>query len=315
MISLFIEVDYNKKIQKLKIHLAKPSKQITDTISEKFNDKVSIKLGNISELDFSIPYYVEDENRNKVQNPHIDTIIEKMLLRITLDTYKEWYIIDSIEEDAEDSDLFNVKAFSLGYELKGKRVSNYTVDGINATDLLTNLLTFTNWTIGEVDALFDTMIRSFDSGADSNVLDCITKAGETFGALIVWDTDSRKVSFKDPLQQGEFRGMTVNYGRFLNSIKRTRTTDEMVTRLYIYGSDDLNIQSVNPTGQIYIENFGFFMYPFQRDENRNILNHSAFMSDDLCMAILDHEAIVEQNSQQIKNIQNDMEAKTTQLVT
>jgi phage minor structural protein len=312
---LFIDIDYNKRVQKARLHLAKPNKRIISVIDEAFNKKMSIKLGNINELDFSIPHFIENGNGEQVQNEHIDTIKEKMLIRVTLGAYKEWYIVDSIEEDGDDSDVFNVKAFSLGYENKGKRVSGYTEDSINATGLLTNLLSTSVWKIGEVDAMFDNMYRSFDSGDDSNVLDCITNAGETYGALIVWDTENRKVSFKDATKQGQFRGMTVNYGRFLSSIKRTRTTDEMVTRMYVYGSDNLSIQSVNPTGQPYIENFGYFMYPFERDANRNIINHSYFMSDELCNALLDHEELVNQNSPAILAIQQQIADENTQLIT
>lgn len=311
---MFIDIDYNKRKQQAKFHLAKPNKRVIDIIDEKFNDNMSIKLGNVNELDFSIPYQIEKDDVIII-NPHIDTIKEKMLIRVTLGTYKEWYIVDSIEEDSSDSNVFNVKAYSLPYELKGKRISGYDEDSINATELLTNLLESTIWKIDKVDAMFDEMFRSFDSGADSNVLDCIIKAGETFGALIVWDTIGRKVSFKDATKNGRFRGMTVNYGRFLNSLKRTRTTDEMVTRLYVYGNEDLSIRSVNPTGMPYIENFGYFMFPFKRDENKNVIESSYFMSDELCHALLDHEVIVAQNASRINELINQIAIKSTELVT
>jgi hypothetical protein len=311
---LFIDIDYNKRKQEAKLELAKPNKRIVDVIWEKFNDNMSIKLGNINELNFSIPYFIEDDGE-QVENPHVTSIKEKMLVRITLGSYKEWYIVDSIEEDAEDSSVFNVKAYSLGYELKGKRVSDYTEDTINATNLLTTLLSSTIWKIGTVDPMFDAMFRSFDSGSDSNVLDCVTNAGETFGALIVWDTAGRKISFKDASQNGTFKGMTVDYGRFLNSIKRTRTTDEMVTRMYVEGADGLSIQTKNPTGQRYIENFGYFMFPFVRDSNRNVVSHSDFMSDELCHALLDQQDAVDANSFAIQDLQGKIATDNTQMVT
>jgi phage minor structural protein len=312
---LFINIDYNKRKIEAKFELAKPNKRVISNIWEKFNHSINAKLGNVNELTFSIPYYIEDSNGEMIENPHVTSIMEKMYIRATLGVYKEWYIVDSIEEDADDTNVFNVTAYSIPYELKGKRVSGYTEDSINATNLLTNLLKPTIWKIGTVDAMFDVMFRSFDSGDDSNVLDCIIKAGETYGALIVWDTISRTISFKDATKNGKFRGMTVNYGKFLNSIKRTRTTDEMVTRLYVYGSDDLNIAGVNPTGQIYIENFGYFMYPFERDANKNVITSSYFMSDELCNALLDHQALVQQNGSQVLSLQSQILDYNTQMVT
>uniref|UniRef100_A0AB39C762 Tail protein n=1 Tax=Bacillus phage KoopaTroopa TaxID=3234046 RepID=A0AB39C762_9CAUD len=308
---MFIDIDYNKRLQEAKFHLAKPNKQIVSHIYERIGGEMSIKLGNINELSFSIPHFIEDQE----PNPHVDLIKEMMLIRVTMGSYKEWYVVNEIEEDGDDSDIFNVKAFSLGYELKGKQVSDYTEDAINATDLLTKLLENTVWKIGTVDAMFDVMFRSFDSGSDSNVLDCIIQAGETFGALLVWDTETRKVSFKDMSQNGTFKGMTVNYGRFLQSIKRTRTTDELTTRLYIYGSEDLSIHGVNPTGQPYIEDFSYFLYPFERDANKNVLKESYFMSNELCHAILNQQIMIAQNAPQIKSLTDDMLAKETLLLT
>lgn len=312
---MFIEIDYNKRKVESVLHLAKPSKLIIDILNEKFNDKLSIKLGNINQLNFSLPYQIDDGTGNMIPNPHVDTVAEKMLIRLTLGAYQEWYIIDSIEEDADTTDTFNVTAFSLGYELKGKRISEYTETEIDPTSLLNNLLDNTVWKVGEVDALFQQMYRSFDSGTDSNVLDCITNAGTTYGALIVWDTEARTISFKDGTQLGTWKGMTVDYGKFIQNIKRTRTTDEMTTRLWVYGSNDLTISTVNPTGQPYLENFGYFMYPFQRDANKNITSHSNFMSDDLCMALLDQQEAITNNSTQIKDLQTQIATDNTQLIT
>ena len=311
---MFIDIDYTKRPKKAKFYLAKPNKKIISHIYEKFDDKLSLKLGNINELNFSIPYFVE-ENGRMIENRHIELIKEKMLIKVVYgNSYKEWYIVDEIEESGNDKDIFNIKAFSLGYELKDKRISGYVEDAINLNDLLTNILANTLWTIGEIDPIFDNIYRSFESGENSNALECILKAAEIFGALIVWDTENRKISFKDISKNGKFRGLTVNYGKLLRSIKRQRTTDEMVTRLYVYGSDDLSIQSVNPTGKPYIEDFSYFMYPFERDENRNVIRSSYYMSDDLCHAILDHQELIQQYSPQIMSLTNQMLQKQQELV-
>lgn len=312
---MFINTDYNKRPQKSRLHLAKPNKQIISHISEKFNDSLSIKLGNINELSFSIPFQVEDVNGNLIKNKHIDSIKEKMLIRIKLGTYKEWYIVDSIEEDAEDTDTFNVTAFSLGYELKNKRISGFETESMSAKEIIETLLDGTIWQVGYIDPIFTSSYRSFESGDDSNVLDCIIQWAETFGGLLVWDSENRKVSLEKANDETkQFRGFTVSYGRLIKSVKRTRTTDEMVTRLYVYGSEDLTIHSVNPTGQGYIEDYSYFMYPFKRDSNKNVIQSSYFMSDDLCNALLDHQALVAANAPQIKNISNDLADKQTKLI-
>jgi phage minor structural protein len=307
---LFINIDYNKRPQDAKLHLAKPNKQVISIISEKMKDTVSLKLGNINELNFSIPFEIDE-----VHNKHVDLIKEKMLIRLTLGAYKEWYVVDEIDEDGDDTDIFNVRAFSLGYELKGKKSILVEEDGINATNALNKVLAQTVWSIGYVHPMFDAMFRTFDINNEANVLDCVIQIGETFGALIEWDTENRKINFQDMKANGQFRGMTVNYGRFLRSIKRSRTTDELVTRLHIKGHEGLGIHSVNPTGQGYIEDFSYFMYPFKRDVNKNVIQSSHFMSDALCHAILDHEIAVANNAPQIQSLQADLTAKETLLIT
>ena len=313
---MFIDIDYSKRAQEAKLHLAKPNKQIIDILHEKFRDTVSLKLGDINELNFSIPHQIEDEETGElIKNKHVDMIRERMLIRLTLGAYKEWYIIDKIEESGEDSDLFTVKAFSLGYELRAKKSPVFTSDEVyNATEALTKMLSETIWSIGEIDPIFDEMYRTFDISDNTNVLDAIMQAVETFGALIEWNTHERKISFKDMKKSGKFRGMTINYGRLLRSIRRVRTTDEMVTRLHIKGAEGLTIHSVNPTGQGYIEDFSFFMYPFERDENKNTIRSSYFMSDELCHAILDHQEALKQYSPTIMGLQDTLSQKETELV-
>jgi len=63
---LFIDIDYNKRQQKAKIHLAKPNKDIITHIHEKIEDSATIKLGDINELEFSIPYMTDDEASGEI---------------------------------------------------------------------------------------------------------------------------------------------------------------------------------------------------------------------------------------------------------
>ncbi|MDE1406964.1 phage tail spike protein [Bacillus licheniformis] len=312
---MFINIDYNKRPQKAKLHLAKPNKQIISHISEKFNDSLSVKLGNINELNFSIPHYIEDEENNtQIINPHVESIREKMLIRVKMGAYKEWFIVDEIEEDADDSDTFNVTAYSLGYELKSKRISDYEMESGNAVEVLDDLLEETIWAKGEIDPMFESVYRTFESGEDSNILECIKKWAETYGGLLEWDTENRKVSLKDIRENGRFKGGIINYGKFLKSLKRSRTTDELVTRLWVYGSEDLTIHSVNPTGQGYIEDFSYFMHPFEMDSNGVVKKSSYYMSDDLCKAIISHKALVEANAPEITAINKELSEKRTELI-
>ena len=73
--------------------------------------------------------------------------------------------------------------------------------------------------------------------------------------------------------------------------------------------------AVNPTGSGTIENFSYFMYPFERDSNRNVIKSSDYMDDDLCHAILDYQEKVESYRPQFKTLMDNLtavqEEKTT----
>jgi hypothetical protein len=315
---LFVDIDYNKKIKNAKLHLAKPNRTVIGVITEKFSDSAKFKLGSVNELTFSIPYKVDSEESILIDNKDTHLIKEKMLIKLTFGAYKEWFIVDSIQEDGGDTDTFTVSCYSYGNILKDKESVIFEEDmTYNGTQALTHVLTGTEFALGEVDTMFDHMYRSMNdvSSSDSTRMESLNNVAEAFGGLIVWDTENKSVSLKDPDAYGKFRGLTVNYGRLLKTIRKTRTTDEMVTRLYIEGDDGLSINNVNPTGQRYIEDFSYFMYPFERDEvTKEVVKSSYYMSDDLCHAILDHNKSVGENAQTIKDKQNLLATKRSSMI-
>ena len=294
----FVNTDYSKEIQKAKIYLAKPNKTVISHIYEKSNTTMNLKLGGIHELSFSIPHFINEESESQ-RNPHVDNIKEKMLLKVVLGGMSEWFIIDSIDEDGSVEDRFNVTAFSLGYELSHKSIPE-----LNATttygDMVREVLNETSWEFQENIDSEEDAIRTLELN-DTNALDAILQISEAFNRIINWDTNTKKISFKKLEDIGHFKGLKLDYSRLLKTIKRTRTTDELVTRMYAFGNEGLSIAGVNPTGQSYIEDFSFFMYPFERSGTKT-LKSSHFMSDGLCHALLNHKELLDSNSTEINRL-------------
>ena len=304
---MFVNLDYDKKPQEIKLYLAKPHKQVVSILTEAFAEKLVLKLGEISELEFSLPYYIVDEDIGQnIKNPNIELARERMLVRVDMGgtfgeggTYKEWFLIDSIEENSSDKEIYNVKCFSLAYELAGKYIGEFETDGLNAKDMLTEFLDQTAWNVGVIDPIFQEMTRSFSSSSDATALECIIDWAETFGGLVQYDTFGKTVSLLDVRKNGMYRGLSLDYGKLINSISKTRTTDELVTRMYVFGEEEISIDKYNPTGQVYLENFDFYIYPFERDSNRNVIKSSYYMTDELCHALLDHKELVDNYSSMI----------------
>jgi len=285
-------IDYNKKPQRPQLFLCKPDRTIIAKLKEAYNIEQKLKLGNINELIFNLPISV-DIHGKLVNNPHIDMIKGRYLIKLVNGNFVEWYIITKISDISDNNgDTKVVECFSLPYELKDKNVRLYSATSYNATQVLTDILKNTIWTTGYIDADFDLKYRSFDV-SKTTVLDFIFQVAETFGALIIWDTENRTVNFYKPENIGVNRGLTISYKKYLKSINKEEDYENVVTRLKVFGKDGLSIQRVNPTGTDYIEDFSYFMYPFQRDENKNVLQHSDYMSDGLCNALLDYQELVE----------------------
>lgn len=310
---MFIDIDYNKRPRSINLYLSKPNKFIVSHIHEKYNVNLTEKLGNISELNFTIPYYIES-NGEMIKNKHIDLIEEKMLIKATLDGKVEWFIIDSIDENGEDDvSSFSVVAFSLGFELSHKRIGTIQEDSISCRDLLNIILKDTAWRVRNIDTDIEALFRAIEV-SDTNSLESSLETIESFDAIINWDTEARMIDVKKKKAITQFKGLTLNYGKLLQSINRSRTTDEMTTRLYVYGNEELGIEQVNPTGMPYIEDFSYFMHPFKRDENKNVLSSSRFMTDELCHSILNQKEALEMNSATIKTLYSNQLTLTAERI-
>jgi phage minor structural protein len=292
-------IDPKKKPQKPSLFLAKPNGEIIAKLSTAYDVSRKVKLGDINELTFSLPYEIEVKGEI-IRNKHVDKTKDRYLVKHVLGQEVEWYQISKIEDSMDTGDSKSVTAMLLPYELRDKTLRKYTADTKNCSEVLRDVLVgpdttnpLTLWKIGYVDGSFDVMYRSFDVSSKTT-LDFIMEVAETFGAIIVWHTDTRTVDFRRPELIGTNRGLKFSYGKYVKTLNKESITDEMTTRLKVFGKDDLSIQRVNPTGANYIESFAYFLYPFQQDAQGNVTKKSDYMSDALCKAIIAYDSKVDE---------------------
>lgn len=308
------EIDYNLKPIKPQYFLCKPNREIIGKLSEVFNDSLKTELNGVDELEFSIPFTI-DVRHQLVRNKNVDLIRERYLIKSVRGTKIDWYIVNQIADNVEeDRDIRTVHCYSCSHELTDKLIKSYSVESYYCAQVLTDLLSNTIWNIDYIDADFNLTYRAFDFPS-STVLEAIFSVADTYNAIVEFNTDSRTISFKKPELFGLNRGLTFSYGKYLKSMNQTVNSDQMVTRLSAKGKDGLTIHKVNPTGQGYIENFGFFMYPFQRDANKTVISSSYHMSDSLCHALLDYQELVESKSGLFESYLEELEKYESELNT
>ena len=269
------------------------NRTVVSKLSTAYNINLKVKLGYINELSFNLPSNI-NINNELISNTQAELTVERYLVKVKLNNLEEYFIINKINENIEETNNISVNAYSLGYELKNKLLRQYKNSSVNAQDVLSDILKNTSWSIKYIDVEFILKYRNFDI-TSKKVLDFITDIATTYNAVIIWDTINRKISLVKPENIGNNKGLSINYGKYLKSLNKEINSDEMVTRLKVFGQNDISIQEINPTGADYIEDFSHFLYPFERDEDKNVITSSKYMSDSLCNAILDYQELIIDN--------------------
>lgn len=285
------DIDYNLNPVKPQYFLCKPNRVPISKLSEVYDDSINIVLNDVDELTFSIPQFIDVHHR-LVKNKNIDLIKERYLIKVVRGNSTDWFTVIELTDDIDDDkEIKTVRCYSITHELTDKRISGYSVESYQAEQVLKDILANSIWNIDYLDADFKLTYRAFEFNS-TNALDAIFSIAETYNAIVTFNTDKRTVSMSKPELTGIDRGFTVDYGKLLKAIEKKTSSEEMVTRLVAIGNDGLGIQKVNPTGQSYIEDFSYFMYPFERDANKNIISSSLYMSNSLCGALVDYSELV-----------------------
>lgn len=242
-----------------------------------------------------------------IDNPNVGKIKDRFLIKAIYDKKIEWFRIDNVTKSSdENGEILSVHAYSLGIELRDKTVIFIDEMFKDVNYMLNLCLSNTLWSVGEIDPDIEfndglKVYRSFDL-TEVNKLDFLYTIAQTFKGIIVWDTVNRIVNLKTQDHVGNNNGLRISYGKYMKSMNKESNSNEMVTRLVPMGRDGLTINSVSPTGLGYIDDYSYFMYPFQRDENKNVIQSSDYMSDDLCHALLDYNELLSQNEKVFKSL-------------
>lgn len=327
---MFLNVDYSKEIPKPKLKLAKSHNEILTSLYE-VEPSISYKLNGINEMSFQIPVFVEDdnpfdeENRGEayyfptlVRNPHIDMIHERYLVQVDFNNKIEWFIIIKLDDKVnEDMDSIDVHCYSLGYTLRDSDLKDYTTNSStlrqillgNDTDGTKGILHGTQWAVGYIDPKYDKIYKNLENFS-GKVLQAILDLSTTFNYIVDFDTENKLLNFYYRENYGKSTGIVFDYNKYLKTLNRSRDADSdvMCTRLYCYGKDGMGIEIYNPTCQPYLDDFSFFMYPFEMDREGKVIKHSNYMSDDLCVAITKYQAKIMQNRGRFFNLYNQKNA-------
>jgi hypothetical protein len=271
-------INLQDKNQEIRIFICDSRSQVIGRVKEAYSPSYSINTGKLNELSFTIPLYIDDLQLGRQRNPSAQLLINRAKIRVKYGTIDEMFIIDSID-DTDENEQRNIHAFSLGYELSDKILAGYvskvTTSSIDANTgktvysevespidiskaLTDSLQKNRTWSVGYIDPALRNVYRSFSFDSQSP-LEYVYQIGEKFTAIITWDTLQKKINAYHPDNYGSNKGFKITDEQYVTSLVKNSTDEEFCTRLFVYGSDGLSINSVNPNGQGYIEDYSYFM--------------------------------------------------------
>lgn len=131
-------------------------------------------------------------------------------------------------------------------------ITSLTLSSVGPRIVLEQLLTGTDWTVGQVDI---TTPQDFSVTQPTNPLAAVRTVPTIYGGELKFDSINKQVHLLN--QVGSDNGVLYAFGKNLKSNQRITDTRQLVTRLYPYGANNLDITSVN-NGVPYIENYQWY---------------------------------------------------------
>lgn len=305
---VFPQIDTND-IKKVTLELCNPKKETIGILKEAYNINLSIKAMQINTLEFCLPLHI-DYYGEKISNPHLEDMRPYYLIRMTVGDYKEYFRIAKPKDEGGDEDYKFYYCMSYISTLADRQLISYSAMSYTIREVfngkpsenMAGILAGTNWSIKkkfpsselDIDPEFDDKYRSVESGS-TNILDFILdNLVKAYNCLPVFDTETNEISIYAPGNVGKNTGLSLSYRKYIETFGLELDNAEFTTRLNVRGKDGMSIQDVTPSGQPYLENFTYFMQGFEQDEHGNVISHSPYWSDELCIAQLAYQELLEE---------------------
>ena len=133
-----IDVDLDKNYFKAKLTLHRPNKRLVANLNEAYNRVLKVKLGNINELSFDIPYNI-NRGHNIIKNPLIDKLKLGFIVKLEFKGQEEYFVINNDSKTySNQGETVSYSLKSLAYRLGKFDVYEYTTDTENLTSTVSN---------------------------------------------------------------------------------------------------------------------------------------------------------------------------------
>lgn len=236
------------------------------------NASATFKFNSYSEVDCEVhKTYQHPITGEMVENPLYNKVEALRLL----------YIVDFGYFQIQESTIIlegnveykKVVAYSLEYSLCNRYLDNFminlgvagSIDGVtllndDKTHSLLHLILekMPDWSIGtQVDLSLQDKKRSFDVDHQSIYDFMMNDMCDTFKCIFKFDTENNEIEVYDEDSYSIDTNIRVSMDTIANSAEINYSADDIKTRLYVYGADDISIREAN-LGLEYITNINYY---------------------------------------------------------
>ena len=167
---------------------------------------------------------------------------------------ESWYMLDYKYKEpyvSNDPNTLTPADLAVIIVAGGSNLSGGLYSTGSAGHALYAILQGTGWSVGTVDV---TGVHDLETEKESILMN-IKKVQEIWGGYLVFDSINKTVSLRYDTAWQPYTGFQVRYAKNLKSITRTQY-NKLITKLYPFGKDDLDIASVNG-GEKFLKNSSY----------------------------------------------------------
>ena len=255
-----------------KLELCKVNKDVICSIPKSCLVSLTRSLNEIDKMEITIKKYVTDLKGKKIINPLWHQIKEERLICLN---DSEYFVIKVNSFNSYEEEL-SVTAHSLEYKL-GKidicieDIGFYLVSS-DEDNYIYNLNDYmyeeTGWRFGHID---DTVRYDINGNSKTDKLrifpnidkrwyDFLTDdISQAFNCLVVFDTYNKIVLLYDVDTVAENIQIYLSKDNYIKNLERNSSTEDIVTRMYLVGNEEMDIVGSVVTGYPYLEDYSYFI--------------------------------------------------------
>lgn len=224
-----------------------------------FNLRFNIKFSEPSEISFDIPSIIDGK-----PNPLYDNVTGYK--QIYTKCYGVYETLNPATESDGVREVKHVRGFSYEKTLESKKLFleegtfNFWNPASPTDTVLGRVLEVAiGWSVGYVSPSLIGRYRTFDQYDDYLLSFMYNQAPEKYRCVFVFDTYKRTINVYDADEERPTLPIYLDFDNLVESLGIEEKSNELVTAIRPYGSDELSIRDVNPIGTNWIYDLSYFI--------------------------------------------------------